>query len=410
MLKKTSTSEYLLIILNMATFLVALIWWWVGEMQQMPTPAINLQGGQSQRQILPQAPRLNVVAMTLFMVQCFFVVVLFTTWGLWKTRKKLYRYCRNLLFLIRGRFRGVDIAGDFVNERMSGSDRNGYAASRLWTTRTNENTRAPLLPVFLSIYRVNHDEVEAGTASNLGSNQPISASRESTTQLNLGDQKADEEIQWVIEHIRKHGDEIIKTNSRNRNEYIRKYGDLKIRDENLYFSPVNKRGRILIRFEVPVNSREAVIEKLHSSVFSGHLGVAKTIERANERIWWPFYQVDITEISKACESCQMIKRGVVKPFRPVHLMTMDDAGPSANTRRGNVYIQLIIHNFTKLLRAYSKAVSTAKTVAKMARDERKQKRGCKQIKRVKEKLSAMIEMRAITRSGRVSKKPFISIQ
>ena len=79
----------LLIILNMATFLVALIWWWVGEMQQMPTPDINLQGGQSQRQILPQAPRLNVVAMTLFMVQCFFVVVLFTTWGLWKTRKKL---------------------------------------------------------------------------------------------------------------------------------------------------------------------------------------------------------------------------------------------------------------------------------------------------------------------------------
>ena len=123
----------------MATFWDALIWWWYGRMEQAPAPAINPQGGQGQGQqqvvpagqILPQAPGVNGGNQN-FLIFAFQEIVNYSP----------------VFFLIRG----VDIAGDFVNERMSGSDRNGYAASRLWTTRTNENTRAPLLPVFLSIY------------------------------------------------------------------------------------------------------------------------------------------------------------------------------------------------------------------------------------------------------------------
>ena len=113
--------------------------------------------------------------------------------------------------------------------------------------------------------------------------------------------------------------------------------------------------------------------KLHSSVFSGHLGVAKTIERANERIWWPFYQVDIVEFIKACENCQKIKRGIrfnppmkfIKASRPLQLITMDDAGPLPKSKKGNVYIQLIVDHFTKLLRAFPKADNTAKKAAKI---------------------------------------------
>ena len=187
----------------MATFWDALIWWWDGRMQQAPVPAMNQQGGQGQQQvvpmgqILPQAPgvdggnqnflifafqeivnyspNIQQVAMTLFMVQCFCVVVLFTAWGLWKTIRKLYKYFRNLFFLIRARFRGVDLAGDFVNERMSGNERNGE-------TRINENTRASPPPAYSSIYQVNHDAAEAVAASILGPNRTTVTTREATPQ------------------------------------------------------------------------------------------------------------------------------------------------------------------------------------------------------------------------------------
>ena len=166
----------------MATFWDALIWWWDGRMQQAPAPAMNPQGGQGQQQVLPAgqilpqaqgvnggnqnflifafqeivnySPNIQQVAMTLFMVQCFCVVVFITAWGLWKTSKKLYKYFRNLFFLIRGRFRGVDIAGDFVSERMSGSDRNGDTNLRSWTTRANENNRASPPPTYSSILKL----------------------------------------------------------------------------------------------------------------------------------------------------------------------------------------------------------------------------------------------------------------
>ena len=57
---------------------------------------------------------------------------------------------------------------------------------------------------------------------------------------------------------------------------------------------------------------------------------------------------------------------VIAPSRPLQLITMDDAGKLPRTKKGNVYIQIIVDHFTKLLRAYPKEANDAKTAAKVA--------------------------------------------
>ena len=86
----------------------------------------------------------------------------------------------------------------------------------------------------------------------------------------MGDQKTDTEIQWVVELIEQNGDvaPTVETSTRNEAEYLRKYNNSKLRDGVLYFSVLDKRGRIIDRFVVPENSRNAVMVRLHSSVFA----------------------------------------------------------------------------------------------------------------------------------------------
>jgi hypothetical protein len=115
----------------------------------------------------------------------------------------------------------------------------------------------------------------------------------------------------------------------------------------LCFTQTNS-GDIIERYVVPKEAHAIVMEKLHKSVFSGHLGAQKTLDRINERFWWPFYRPMVEQFIADCESCQKIKRGTrnraplkyITPTRPLELITMDDAGPLPKTKSGNTYIQV----------------------------------------------------------------------
>jgi hypothetical protein len=194
---------------------------------------------------------------------------------------------------------------------------------------------------------------------------------------NVGDQASDGDIKWIKELLLTHGDTTppadMPVENRVQKRFLQKYNDLRIRDETVFYAPETNSGDIIERYVVPKEAHAIVMEKLHKSVFSGHLGAQKTLDRINERFWWPFYRPMVEQFIADCESCQKIKRGTrnraplkyITPTRPLELITMDDAGPLPKTKSGNTYIQVIVDHFTKLSKGYAKPENTAKTSAKI---------------------------------------------
>jgi len=61
---------------------------------------------------------------------------------------------------------------------------------------------------------------------------------------------------------------------------------------------------ILLRGEraiVPKTLRTDMMQRVHSS----HIGIAGCLRRANECMYWPGMQADITQYIESCETCQM---------------------------------------------------------------------------------------------------------
>ena len=133
------------------------------------------------------------------------------------------------------------------------------------------------------------------------------------SQAILGDQNKDEEVKWIMAIIEEHGEILpsnLKTENREQAEFLRKYENLKIKENLLFYTPIDDQGKILQRYVVPKYARPVVMEKLHKSIFSGHLGMKKTLGRAKERVWWPFCRTAIENFIRECEDCQKIKRGL----------------------------------------------------------------------------------------------------
>jgi len=242
---------------------------------------------------------------------------------------------------------------------------NADALSRLISTRYEEQDDEPERPVNLVLFLWKSEK-----------NSSILLIMNEFSQAILGDQQKDENIEWIKAVIEVHGEippKEIKAKGQEQAEYIRKYNSLKVKENLLFYTPVDNLGRIMERYVVPNYARDKVMEKLHKSVFSGHMGVNKTIGRAYERVWWPFCRSAIEKFIRECEECQKIKRGLrfnppmqpIEVKRPMQLICTDDAGPLPRTRKGNIYIQIVVDHFTKLLGLYAKSENTAKTGAKI---------------------------------------------
>ncbi|XP_041957495.1 uncharacterized protein K02A2.6-like [Alosa sapidissima] len=67
-----------------------------------------------------------------------------------------------------------------------------------------------------------------------------------------------------------------------------------------------ERGCVLwgTRVVLPEKQRKIVLKELHS----GHQGVVKMKALAHNYVWWPKIDVDVEQVCKACESCQMEQR------------------------------------------------------------------------------------------------------
>ena len=96
---------------------------------------------------------------------------------------------------------------------------------------------------------------------------------------------------------------------------------------------------------------------MHETIYNGHLGRQKTIDKITNRFYRPFLRTTIKKIIRECEVCQKVKNTVsnknakliyLKPAKANELITTDFAGPFKETVRGNKYFQIIIDHCTKI--------------------------------------------------------------
>ena len=60
-------------------------------------------------------------------------------------------------------------------------------------------------------------------------------------------------------------------------------------------------------FVIPEHLVQSVMQGLHCSPFSGHLGIKRTIQRAKERQFWPHMNNELHDFVKHCQVCAQTK-------------------------------------------------------------------------------------------------------
>lgn len=189
------------------------------------------------------------------------------------------------------------------------------------------------------------------------------------------DQSSDPNIQWAIGLIKTHGEAKPCLNHKDLDKlqikYLNVYDNLVIRDDKLFFQDIGIHGQFVYKFCVPQNQIKPVIEELHVSPYSGHLGRDKTLARVQERFFWPFRKVTVEEFVRACLKCAKYKRSpknthpmkIIIPTRPNELVSIDVKGPLPVTKAGNRYQIVFTDRFTKLVKYYNKPNQEETTIA-----------------------------------------------
>ena len=107
---------------------------------------------------------------------------------------------------------------------------------------------------------------------------------------------------------------------------------------------------------------------------AGHLGIAKTLKKVQERFYWPGQRRMIEYWCKTCEACAARKsqpKSYQAPLQsdtcmsgvPMQRIAMDILGPLPETERQNKYILVVSDYFTKWTESYPMKNMEAKTIA-----------------------------------------------
>ena len=107
---------------------------------------------------------------------------------------------------------------------------------------------------------------------------------------------------------------------------------------------------------VPYSLRQKIFYYCHDSKDSGHLGQSKTLDRLKEKFYWYGMTGDSDIYVKQCSVCNQNKKRNRTPRSPLgtyhagYLMErvhIDILGPFTPSRSGNIYVLVMVDQFTK---------------------------------------------------------------
>lgn len=131
--------------------------------------------------------------------------------------------------------------------------------------------------------------------------------------------------------------------------------------------------KVQLRLLVPRPLRAEVLKACHDFLFSGHLGVQKTVDRVKRRFHWPGLRQDVKIHIRTCPKCSANRmpykkfRAALSNFRvgaPMDRVGIDLMGPLPASDKGNRYLLVIVDYFTRWAEAFALPDQRAETVAK----------------------------------------------
>lgn len=126
-----------------------------------------------------------------------------------------------------------------------------------------------------------------------------------------------------------------------------------------------------LRYVVPKAMVPLLLEKLHGSDKSCHLGFKRVYEKARDEFYWCKMRRDILRFITRCETCLTFKHSNQRPVgllehlplkdEPWSLLCVDFVGPITRTERGNLHMLVGVDSLTKftIARAFPQANSEA---------------------------------------------------
>lgn len=149
---------------------------------------------------------------------------------------------------------------------------------------------------------------------------------------------------------------------------------LEVREGILYRQFFKMDGTVdFYQIIAPRSIREAILERVHCDLTSGHMGQKKTEMRLKQYVWWSGWKRDVDVFVRRCPRCCQYRRGPrakqgelqaalgCGPMQKVHL---DLTGPHVRSCTQKTYLMTLCCAFTKYLVAVPIRDKTALCVAK----------------------------------------------
>ena len=125
-------------------------------------------------------------------------------------------------------------------------------------------------------------------------------------------------------------------------------------------------------FVVPSSCKDEVMRFCHDLKSSGHMGIDKSIQKTKQSFYWPGMGKDIRLYVQSCNLCNRYKKFTTSPKAkqrlyhagaPMERVHLDILGPFQRTERDNLYVLVIIDQFSKWPECVALSDSTAEEVA-----------------------------------------------
>ena len=160
---------------------------------------------------------------------------------------------------------------------------------------------------------------------------------------------------------------------------------IELRDGLLYYVWDNAPLPSTHLFMVPRSMVPEVLSLCHDSLTGGHLGISKTYARLRKHFMWYGMFIDCKLYVQTCLTCGLQKKPSRRQRAPMQLyhvgaplerVHMDILGPLVRSQKGNLYILVIVDQFSKWVECIPVPDISAETTARVVVNEFISRFGC----------------------------------